>query len=131
MEEQAHKAIFDALVGAGLTVRDHVPEPDDAGDEAAFPYVVIGEGDTSPHDTDDTIGCDVYFDLRFFSRYLGWKQIDQMTQTARVALHQILLDVDGFACWDVQCERAERVPEKEPNKTREARLRVVVRLDET
>jgi len=131
MEEEAHKAVFAALEDAGLTIRDHVPEPDDAGDDSAFPYIVIGEGDTTPHDTDDTRGADVFFDLRFFWRYSGWEEIGQITQTARAALHTVLLDVDGFGCWDVQCERAERLNEGDTSRTREARLRINVRLDET
>lgn len=132
MEEEAHKAVYAALTTApaSLTLRDHVPEPDEAEDDSAFPYVVIGEGDTQPHDTDDTVGADVAFNLRIFSRYAGWKQADEIAQTIRDTLHQQTLSVTGFTCWDVQVERADRLRDTETAKTREAVVRVLVRLEE-
>jgi len=133
MEEEAHKAVYAALTEnpGGLTLRDHVPEPEQPEDDSAFPYTVIGEGNTVPQDTDDTRGADVYFDLRIFSRYKGWKEADGIAQTIRDRLHMQLLDVDGYSCWDVLCEAAERVPEVATDNTREIRVRVNVRLDET
>lgn len=133
MESALQKAIYDALLGAGLThVYDAVPTPSAAEDASAFAYTVIGELDATPFHTDDSQGGDFVVTLEHASRYSGRKEVKQRMATARRALDQAELTVTGFVF--VLCDWIDddvQPVERDDGKTYTALQRFRVLLDQT
>ena len=72
---QLQSAIYSALIGAGLTIYDAVP------DNADFPYVTIGYAQESPDDTHTSRGRKIISTIHVWSRYPGAKEIKELTAT--------------------------------------------------
>lgn len=89
-------------------VYDHKPVPDDENNlDADFPYVVIGEDDATQVDTDDTINADHISVIHTWSRYRGLKEIKQMQQAIKDALHRQPLTVANAVYTDGYLEMEE------------------------
>lgn len=133
METALQQAIYTALTGAGLTrVYDYVPTPDSPELASGLPYVVIGELDALPFNTDDSEGGDFTVTLEHVSRYAGRKQCKEQMALARGALDQQDLTVTGYVF--VLCDYigAEVQPvEADDGKTYRALQRFRVLLDQT
>lgn len=72
-----------------VEVYDHVPQ------DAAYPYVTIGEGTESEWDTDDSLGIDATINIHVWSRYRGRKEVKQLQDQIYAALHRYDLPVSG------------------------------------
>lgn len=74
-------AITSAVTGV-FTTR---PQPSDAGDNTAFPYITIGPIIPGPYDTKDDNGGNVLFDVHIWSRSqsaLDWRAIGDLVYDA-------------------------------------------------
>lgn len=83
------KAIFDALdtAHASIEVFDDVP------DQREPPYVIIGEMTEVPFDTDDSVGRECTMVIHSWSTYRGMKELKDMMDTNKAALHDVDLVV--------------------------------------
>lgn len=79
-----------ALLAAGAgSVYDHVPP------QSAYPYVVIGDMNASPHATVAMLGREVQCDFLIFSRAAGYREVKLIMEALAGALEDAALDVDG------------------------------------
>jgi len=88
-------AVFGALTGraeliALVDVYDSVPQ------DAAFPYVTIGEDNHNEWDTDTTIGSDCSITIHTWSRARGRKETKQIQAEIYAALHRAELTHTGY-----------------------------------
>lgn len=93
-ETAALKAIADA-------VYDHVPQ------DAAFPYVVVGEDLATPANVDDSLDTDHVAQVHTWSRYRGRTETKQIQQTVYNALHRKPLTVENANYVDCNMESEE------------------------
>lgn len=94
----AQRVIYSALNGnvSGFNVYSHVPfEPEGAPDDK-FPYVLIGDADVEPWDTDSTLGAYVNAEIHVFSRYKGRKEVNAGMDAVYVLLHRATLSSAGY-----------------------------------
>lgn len=82
-------AIHAALQSLGVDVYDDVPQG------ATFPYVVIGEDDSIPFDTDDSTGFDTELTIHVWSRYSGMKEVKDIMSDVYSTLNRRELSVSG------------------------------------
>lgn len=103
METELQKAIYATLANdATLSslvkgVYDYVPQPDDAGDPADFPYVTIGEDTLNAWDTDTTTGSDASTTVHTWSRYKGKKEVKAIQGAIYAALNRATLPITGYS----------------------------------
>lgn len=102
-ETELQKTIYAALTG-NITVTalvtgvyDAVPQADDAGDGAAFPYITIGEDNHNGWDTDTTVGRDASVVIHTWSRYPGRKEVKEIQGAVYAALNRATLSITGFS----------------------------------
>lgn len=81
-------------------VYDHVPQ------EAAYPYVVIGDDYPLEWDTDTTTGTDTEMTIHVWSRFRGRKETKQIQDAIYAALHRHELVVDGAHTVSIEFEDA-------------------------
>ena len=86
----------DTAIGALATVYDDVPQPDDAGSGADFPYIVIGEDTLNAWDTDDSLGCEASITVHVWSRQAGRKQTKELQGLIYDALTRQEIAVSGY-----------------------------------
>lgn len=77
-------------------VYDAVPQFDDSGNNANFPYVTIGEDNVNEFDTDTELGSDATVTIHTWSRARGRKETKQIQGAVYDALHRQSLTVAGF-----------------------------------
>ncbi len=94
----ANYAPLSALADA---VYDHVPQ------DAAFPYVQVGEIDGTEWDTDTSLGSDDTVTIHVWSRYRGRLETHQIQDAIYGALHRHALAVDGAHVVTVEFEFAD------------------------
>jgi hypothetical protein len=109
-ESAIQTAIYERLSAyAPLTavitgVYDDVPQAADAGSNAAFPYVTIGDDTLNEWDTDTEQGADTTITIHSWSRARGRKEIKAIQGHIYDALHRYELPVTGhhlIACdWE-------------------------------
>jgi len=63
-------------------VFDHVPQ------DAAFPYVLVGEPVGVDHDTDDTLGWDAEVTIHQWSRFRGFGEVERIQRETDEALNR-------------------------------------------
>ena len=80
----AKKGIYDAL--------PQVVKPEL---KTAFPYVVLGGDEATPADTDDADARDTVITIHTFSRYKGDKELRNVMDAIKAALHDATLTVTG------------------------------------
>ncbi|MBK1780561.1 DUF3168 domain-containing protein [Advenella sp. WQ 585] len=88
MTEIQH-AIFSALTALQVAVYDDVPQG------ASFPYVIIGEDDSVPFDTDDSTGFDTELTIHIWSRYSGMKEVKDIMSDIYSILNRRELSASG------------------------------------
>ena len=64
------------------SVYSHVPQ------DAAFPYVVVGEPNGVDHDTDDSLGWDAELVIHQFSRFRGFEEVERIQRENDDALNR-------------------------------------------
>jgi hypothetical protein len=69
-------------------VYEYVPQPQDAGDAAKFPYIVIGDMTLTPFDTDTDTGAEATITIHTWSRYHGRKEVSEIHDLIYAALHR-------------------------------------------
>ena len=112
-----------ALGGLISGVYDHVPQ------EVAFPYVVVGDGQSNQWDTDTSLGAEHTIELKTWSRYRGRKEVKDIQQAIYDSLHRHSLSVSGASTVTCEWEMSETF--KEPDGlTRQGVDRYRVLLDE-
>lgn len=77
-------------------VYDSVPQANDAGAGALFPYVTIGEDTHVEWDTDTELGADVTITIHTWSRYRGRKEVKNIQGRIYEILHRANLSVSGY-----------------------------------
>lgn len=75
-------------VTTGPAVYDHVPQPPDGGNDAWFPYVTIGDNDSSEWDTDTETGLDTAVTVHVWSRQRGRMEAREIQGAIYDALHR-------------------------------------------
>lgn len=103
MSAEVQKAIYDALVAAPISgvrhIRDTaITKPSDND----FPFIEIGNSQDIPDDAGGDEGVSHFIDIHSYSRADGQKQIKQIAQAIRDALHGADLTVSGKVsahCW--------------------------------
>lgn len=99
---EIQQAVFDRLASdSSLTVYDHVPE------DAAFPYVVIGEDTHVPFDTDDSLGAESTVTIHVWSRYRGKKEAKEIQGIIYDALTRQELTIDGYDLITIEFEYSD------------------------
>jgi len=85
-------------------IYDAAPQSDEAEQESAFPYVVIGEDTAGEFDTDDVNGQVHTITLHAFDRREGRSRVKQVIGAIYDALHDAELVVSGqhtvFCFWE-------------------------------
>lgn len=123
---EIQKAVFGKLDGtAALTallaahaftvgkkaIYDDVPQADKSEKDTAFPFVVIGDTTEIPFDTDSSNGRESTLTIHSYSRYRGKKELKDVMDAIKAALHDATLVVSGelfvFCFW----EFAETMPD--------------------
>lgn len=112
-ETALQSALYSALSGdialsaLVVGVYDDVPQPVDAGDSSAFPYVTIGESVHTGWDTDTSSGDDASVTVHVWSRYSGRAETKQIQGAIYDVLHRSNLAVTGYATVSVDWEQSE------------------------
>lgn len=84
------------LMAKVVTVSDNVPQPEDAGDSANFPYVTIGEDVHTTIDTDSELMNMVSITVHTWSRYSGRAETKEIQGLIYNALHRSNLVQSGY-----------------------------------
>lgn len=101
-DQAIYDAVYDALeadsvlMGIIKSIYDNVPQPDDSGDDADFPYIVLGDNLALEWDTDDSSGKDVSITVNSWSRQRGRQETRQIQDAIYNVLHRADLVVSGF-----------------------------------
>lgn len=100
-EFSIQNTIYDVLsttsaVTSLADVYDNVPQAADAGSDAAFPYITIGEDTLVEWDTDTELGADCTITIHTWSRYRGRKETKQIQGAIYAALHRANLTISGY-----------------------------------
>lgn len=96
--QQALFGVLDAAKAAiGVKgVYDQVPQQADAGSQAAFPYLLLGDIHLNPADARGEVGFYVDFRLHAVTRQLGRKQAKLIQGQVFEILHNKPMAVAGF-----------------------------------
>lgn len=85
-------------------IYDSVPQPAKPELKTVFPYVVLGEDTAIPADTDDADARETTFTIHTFSRYNGDKELRNVMDAVKAALHDATLTITGerfvFCYWE-------------------------------
>lgn len=116
-----------ALLGRSSAIYDYVPQ-ELADDDAGFPYVVIGDIESSEFDADDRQGQDSTITIHTFSRYRGKRECALIMAQVYQALHRFALTVTGINSVDCQWDGLSQVLLDPDGQTRHGvqRFRVIV-----
>ena len=120
-QEDIQHAIYDALAPLGWPVYDHVPQ------SAACPYIVVGEQESAPWDTDDSTGSESLLTVHVWSEYRGRLEAKRIQQAIYSTLHRAELWVSFSAFVMIDCEFQETVTESDGLTTHGIqRFRVII-----
>lgn len=102
-ENALQAAIYTRLSGyAGMpTVYDDVPE------NAAYPYIAIGEDTFVPWDTDDSVGTECTITLHVWSTARGKREAKAILGLMYDALHRYNLQVEGYEMLTLEFDFAD------------------------
>ena len=96
-----------------VDVYDYVPQVDDAGAAADFPYVVIDGFRSQERDTNDAVGFTGSVRVHVWSRYRGRKEAEELQAEIFTALHQYNLTVTGYGVSSIYQELSEVLREND------------------
>lgn len=106
---EVQKALYSAISGLGMTVYDAPQQPADAGNDAGWPFVTIGEIVLAPFDTKTRTGFDVSARVHVRSRSGGTREARDMLGLIYGRLHQGALTVTGYSTVLLQFSGTEDV----------------------
>ena len=113
----AQSAIFTRLDAqiSSAAIYDDVPGLPEGQPNADFPYIVIGDDNTLPLDTDDTLGATVFVTLHVWSRYQGKKEAKAILGDIYAALNRqsVNLAATGYRFTDCLFDFAEIFEERD------------------
>ena len=96
-ETVAQEIVYTALNGAiSCDVYDDAPQLPEGMPDSDFPYVVIGDDQHGPFDTDDQVGASTLINLHFWSRYAGFKEVKGLMGEAYDLLNRAILAKTGY-----------------------------------
>jgi hypothetical protein len=93
--------------GTTPAIYDHVPQ------EAAHPYVAIGDDASAEFDTDTSTGADTTLTIHVWSRYRGRMETKEIQRELYNALHRHDLSVSGAHTVTCEWEYADSVVEED------------------
>lgn len=97
-----YTVLNDAREALGVVgVYDIAPQPDDGGNVAAFPYIVIGRNFTNQLDTQTKEGFEVTSRIHVFSRTGSMLECKRIQGGIYSLLHRKPMDVAGFNCYSL------------------------------
>lgn len=98
MSAEVQKAVYDALVAASISgVRQIRDTAIVAPSDNDFPFIEIGNSQDIPADAGGDEGVEHFIDIHSYSRASGQKQIKDIAQAIRDALHGQTLTASGKA----------------------------------
>lgn len=83
------------LMALVVGVYDDVEQVADSGNDASYPFVVIGEDIYTDWSTDTTLGAEVNLSIHTWSRYRGRKEVKQIHDAIYTALNRINLVINN------------------------------------
>lgn len=90
-----------AVLGNPPRIYDYVPQ------NAAFPYLTLGDTRAENFDTKDGVGINQLITLHAWSRYRGQKEMKDILKAVNLALHRSSMTVSGYNFTDCRFESAE------------------------
>lgn len=130
--EHAVQEVFYSTLNAGLShgVYDFVSELPSGQPADKFPYVVIGEGESYPFDTDNQVGSDVDMTLHIWSKSNSMMEIKTIIGEIRALLHRATLIKTGYNIVDSLCVDTKAMTDPD-GQTRHGiiRFRVTIQAD--
>jgi hypothetical protein len=107
-ETAAQQIVYTALAGnITANVYDDVPYLPEGMPRNNFPYVVIGDDDTSAWDTDDTLGKEIDISIDIWSRAAGFKQTKAIMGEIYDILNRGALTKTGYNIVDCLCTESQ------------------------
>ncbi len=107
-ETAAQQIVYTALAGnITANVYDDVPYLPEGMPRNNFPYVVIGDDDTSAWDTDDTLGKEIDISIDIWSRTAGFKQTKAIMGEIYDILNRGALTKTGYNIVDCLCTESQ------------------------
>ena len=107
-ETAAQQIVYTALAGnITANVYDDVPYLPEGMPRNNFPYVVIGDDDTSAWDTDDTLGKEIDLNIDIWSRTAGFKQTKAIMGEIYDILNRGALTKTGYNIVDCLCTESQ------------------------
>jgi hypothetical protein len=107
-ETAAQQIVYTALAGnITANVYDDVPYLPEGMPRNNFPYVVIGDDDTSAWDTDDTLGKEIDVNIDIGSRTAGFKQTKAIMGEIYDILNRGALTKTGYNIVDCLCTESQ------------------------
>jgi hypothetical protein len=107
-ETAAQQIVYTALAGnITANVYDDVPYLPEGMPRNNFPYVVIGDDDTSAWDTDDTLGKEIDVNIDIWSRTAGFKQTKAIMGEIYDILNRGALTKTGYNIVDCLCTESQ------------------------
>lgn len=94
-------SLTDLLADGAGSILDHVPPG------TAFPYVVLGETQAVPMDTQGSSGNDISVSLHTYSRGGGMQEVKNIMTVIYDALHNAFFDVPNQTLILCQCRMSE------------------------
>lgn len=85
-----------SLLATASSIYDNVPQAVNAGDNSAFPYVVIGDDTSIDFDTDDTSGFEMTLTIHTWSRKRARTETKRIMGRIHDALQYSELTVTGY-----------------------------------
>lgn len=122
------KALYDALIAANVA-GGKVYDGDQMQDAGDMPYVEIGEWTFAPNDTGCDIGLEATATLHIWAKEPGHKQVQQISDAMRAAIHRQPLTIAGVDCLDVQCESVTSFTDPD-GQTRHGVARITIIVSE-
>jgi hypothetical protein len=95
---------YGPLIALVKGVYDNVPQPDDSGAAADFPYVTIGDDSIVEWCDDTRSGADILVNIHTWSRSRGRKETKTIQGHIFNALHRYDITVSGYHCLGIDFE---------------------------
>ena len=90
------QTIFSTLNVSAITSTLSCGVYDDVPQDASYPYIAIGEENTTEYDTKDLDGGEQAINIEVWSQYKGSKETKQIMDKIHDLLHNSNLTVTGF-----------------------------------
>lgn len=109
---EIQRVIFEMMLEAGISegrVYDDVPQ----GAKTEFPYVEIAEVQIIPADVQCQTSQDQFQDLRIWSEYQGWNEVQDIADRIHDVLHAKEITVPGRSTCFVQFDTLRLVKDQD------------------